>query len=67
MQCLFLTGKTSKQNTFMKAFVKGAALLLGVGLLSTHAQAQKVIIKDEEPNSILLFPVIRRVMKLSGY
>lgn len=37
----------------MKAFVKGAALLLGVGLLSTHAQAQKVIIKDEEPNSIL--------------
>lgn len=29
----------------MKAFVKGAALLLGVGLLSTHAQAQKVIIK----------------------
>ena len=53
MQCLFLTGKTSKQNTFMKAFVKGAALLLGVGLLSTHAQAQKVIIKDEEPNSIL--------------
>ena len=37
----------------MKAFVKGAALLLGVGLLSTHVQAQKVIIKDEEPNSIL--------------
>ena len=53
MRCLFLTGKTSKQNTFMKAFVKGAALLLGLGLFSTHTQAQKVIIQDEEPNSII--------------
>lgn len=37
----------------MKAFVKGAVLLLGLGIFSSHAQAQKVIIKDEEPNSIL--------------
>lgn len=37
----------------MKAFVKGAVLLLGLGIFSSYAQAQKVIIKDEEPNSIL--------------
>ena len=37
----------------MKAFVKGAVFLLGLGIFSSHAQAQKVIIKDEEPNSIM--------------
>lgn len=37
----------------MKSFVKGAIFLLGLGLLPGHAQAQKVVIEDEVPNSIM--------------
>lgn len=37
----------------MKAFVKGAVLLLGLGLLPGHARAQKVVIEDEVPNSVM--------------
>lgn len=38
----------------MKLFLQGAVLLLGMGLLSVPAQAQKVIIEDEEPNAVML-------------
>lgn len=37
----------------MKTLLKSAVLLLGMGLLSLPARAQKVIIEDKEPNSIL--------------
>lgn len=38
----------------MKTFFKGAVILLGVGLMPSYAQAQKVIIEDNEPNTIML-------------
>lgn len=38
----------------MKTFFKGAVILLGVGLMSSYAQAQKVVIEDNEPNTIML-------------
>lgn len=38
----------------MKAFVKGAVLLLGLGLLSNPIQAQRTIIRDEVPNSVMV-------------
>lgn len=38
----------------MKTFFKGAVMLLGVGLMSSYAQAQKVVIEDNEPNTIML-------------
>ena len=37
----------------MKAFVKGAVILLSMGLLPGHIMAQKVIIEDEVPNSVM--------------
>lgn len=37
----------------MKTLLKSAVLLLGMGLLSTQAQAQKVIIEDDEPNAVM--------------
>lgn len=38
----------------MRLFLQGAALLLGMGFLSIPAKAQKVIIEDDEPNSVVL-------------
>lgn len=37
----------------MKHFLQGAAILLGMGLLAGPVRAQKVIIEDEEPNTVL--------------
>ena len=31
----------------MKTLLKSAVLLLGMGLLSTHSQAQKVVVEDK--------------------
>ena len=38
----------------MRLFVQGAVLLLGMGFLSAPAKAQKVVIEDDAPNSIVL-------------
>ena len=38
----------------MRLFVQGAVLLLGMGFLSAPAKAQKVVIEDDVPNSIVL-------------
>lgn len=37
----------------MKTLLKGTVLLLGIGLLAAPAKAQKVIVEDTEPNSIM--------------
>lgn len=37
----------------MKHFLQGAVILLGMGLLAGPVRAQKVIIEDEEPNTVL--------------
>lgn len=41
----------------MKTLYRGAALLLSMGFLSIHAQAQKVVIEDDEPNSIMFVSI----------
>ena len=37
----------------MKTFLKSAVLLLGLGLLPSYSQAQKVVVEDDEPNSVV--------------
>ena len=41
----------------MKTLLKSAVLLLGMGLLSTHSQAQKVVVEDKEPNSVMFVTI----------
>ena len=41
----------------MKTLLKSAVLLLGMGLLSTHYQAQKVVDEDKEPNSVMFVTI----------
>lgn len=38
----------------MRLFLQGAVLLLGMGFLSVPTKAQKVVIEDDEPNSVVL-------------
>lgn len=38
----------------MKTLLKSAVLLLGMGLVSAHSQAQKVVVEDDEPNTVML-------------
>lgn len=38
----------------MRLFLQGAVLLLGMGFLSVPMKAQKVVIEDDEPNSVVL-------------
>ena len=38
----------------MKTLLRSAALLLGMGVFVTHSQAQKVVVEDNEPNTVML-------------
>lgn len=38
----------------MKTLLRSAALLLGMGVFITHSQAQKVVVEDNEPNTVML-------------
>mgnify|MGYP006957074618 CR=1 FL=1 len=50
----------------MKTFFRSVAMLLGLGLLPVAAHAQKkVIIEDEEPNSVM-FVSTKPETRLSG-
>ena len=38
----------------MKTLLKSAVLLLGMGMVSSYSQAQKVVVEDDEPNTVML-------------
>lgn len=38
----------------MKTLLKSAVLLLGMGMISSYSQAQKVVVEDDEPNTVML-------------
>lgn len=41
----------------MKTLLKSAVLLFGMGLVSTHSQAQTVVVEDNEPNSVMFVSI----------
>ena len=41
----------------MKTLLKSAVLLLGMGLVSAHSHAQKVVVEDNEPNSVMFVTI----------
>ncbi|RHJ85367.1 porin [Parabacteroides sp. AM08-6] len=41
----------------MKTWLKSAVLLLGMGMVSAHSQAQKVVVEDNEPNSVMFVSI----------
>ena len=41
----------------MKTLLKSAVLLLGMGLVSVHSHAQKVVVEDNEPNSVMFVSI----------
>lgn len=38
----------------MKTLLKSAVLLLGMGMVTSYSQAQKVVVEDDEPNTVML-------------
>lgn len=55
----------------MKTLLKSAVLLLGMGLVSAHSHAQKVVVEDNEPNSVMFVTIdkagneIIRIMRVT--